>query len=206
MANNVMFNGRATLRITKSGRIDRRSKVGAVIQQLIDNKVDEALKKNGVIPESQGQIKEPTPDDVARKRRNARNKWITSQMGRAMSIAQGVSVGIRYNNAEASGDEAKQYRTLLSGGTSAVTLALGTFGGIWGMVASTIIAYSRGLVGQYFENSIQSKYDSKRLQYRLTNYDISKYSTQVYDYGSQKFRAVDTDRINRNILGNVNIS
>lgn len=202
MANNVMFNGRAILRITKSGRIDRRSKVGAVIQQLVDNKVDEALKKNGIIPESQGQIKEPIPDDIARKRRNARNKWITSQVGRAMSIAQAVSVGIRYNNTTASGDEAKQYRTLLSGGTSAATLALGTLGGIWGMVASTIIAYSRGLVGQYFENSIQSKYDSKRLQYRLTNYDLSKFSTQTYNYNSQKWLASDTNRANRLILKN----
>lgn len=202
MANNVMFNGRAILRITKSGRIDRRSKVGAVIQQLIDNKVDEALKKNGVIPESQGQIKEPTPDDVARKRRKVRNNWITSQMGRAMSIAQGVSVGIRYNNVKASGDEAKQAKTLLSGGTSALTLALGTFGGVWGMVMGTLISYGRGLIGQYFTNKLQENYDTKRLNYRLTNYDLSKFSTQTYNYNSQKWLASDTNRANRLILKN----
>ena len=202
MANSVMFNGRAILRITKSGRIDRRSKVGAVIQQLIDNKVDEALKKNGVIPESQGQIKEPTPDDVARKRRNARNKWITSQMGRAMSIAQGVSVGIRYNNVKASGDEAKQAKTLLSGGTSALTLALGTFGGVWGMVIGTLISYGRGLMGQYFTNKVQENYDTKRFNYRLTNYDLSKFSTQTYNYNSQKWLASDANRANRLILKN----
>lgn len=202
MANNTMFNGRAILRITKSGRIDRRSKVGAVIQQLIDNKVDEALKKNGVIPESQGQIKEPTPDDVARKRRKVRNNWITSQMGRAMSIAQGVSVGIRYNNVKASGDEAKQAKTLLSGGTSALTLALGTFGGVWGMVMGTLISYGRGLIGQYFTNKLQENYDTKRLNYRLTNYDLSKFSTQTYNYNSQKWLASDTNRANRLILKN----
>lgn len=202
MANNVMFNGRATLRITKSGRIDKRSKVGAVIQQLVDNKVDEVLKKNGVIPESQGQIKEPTPDDVARKRRKVRNNWIVSQMGRAMSIAQGVSVGIKYNNTKASGDEAKQAKTLLSGGTSALTLALGTFGGVWGMVMGTLISYGRGLMGQYFTNKVQENYDTKRFNYRLTNYDLSKFSTQTYNYNSQKWLASDANRANRLILKN----
>ena len=202
MANNVMFNGRATLRITKSGRIDKRSKVGAVIQQLVDNKVDEVLKKNGVIPESQGQIKEPTPDDVARKRRKVRNNWITSQVGRAMSIAQGVSAGIKYNNAKASGDEAKQAKTLLSGGTSALTLALGTFGGVWGMVMGTLISYGRGLMGQYFTNKVQENYDTKRFNYRLTNYDLSKFSTQTYNYNSQKWLASDANRANRLILKN----
>ena len=55
MANGTMFNGRTVLRITKSGTIDKRNKIGALIQTLVDQKVDEALENAGV----GGQTKKP---------------------------------------------------------------------------------------------------------------------------------------------------
>ena len=206
MAESVMFSGMASVRLTKSGKIDKRTKTGALIQKLVDDRVDEALRKNGIITDKDSQIKEPTPEEEAKKRRRNNKKWLVSQMGKAMLLSQAVSAGIRVQNAVASGDEAKQAREIFSSGTSAVTLALGTFGGTYGLVASVLLSYARGIFGQYIENSIQEKYDTKRLQYRLTNYDLSKYSTQTYNHSKDKWIASDIMRINKSVLGNTTIS
>lgn len=206
MANANMFDGKVTLRVTKSGKLDKRNKIGAVLEKLVNERVDEALKQNGIQPSSQKPIKEPTPEELAKKRRKAREKWITSQMGKAMTAAQMMSAGIRYTNTLASGDEAKQNRELFSSGLSALTLGLGTIGGPWGMVASVLISYARGILGQYIENSIQEKYDTRRLSYRITNYDLSKYSTQTYNYSKDKWIASDIAKVNKITLGNRTLS
>lgn len=205
MANSNMFDGKVTLRVTKSGKLDKRNKITSAIEKLVNERVDEALKQNGIQPSSQKPIKEPTPEELAKRRRKAREKWITSQMGKAMTAAQMMSAGVRYTNTLSSGDEAKQNRELFSSGLSALTLGLGTIGGPWGMVASVIISYARGLFGQYIENQIQEKYDTRRFRYKLSNYDLSRYSTQTYDYSKQKWVATDTVRATKKILGNINV-
>lgn len=206
MADSVMFSGMSSVRLTKSGKIDKRTKTGALIQKLVDDRVDEALRKNGIITDKDSQIKEPTPEEEAKKRRQNNKKWLVSQMGKVMTATQVVSAGIRFQNTVSSTDEARQQRELFSGGVSAITLALGTIGGPYGLVASVLLSAGRGLVGQYVENKIQEKYDTRRLKYKITNYDLSKYSTQTYDYTQQKWRAVDTDKVNRTVLGRVTTS
>ena len=207
MANATMFNGRVTLRVTNSGKLDKRNKIGAVIENLVNERVNEALKENGIQPASGKPIKEPTPESQARERRKSEKtkRWITSHMGKAMTGMQMVSAGMRYTNVLASGDEAKQNREIFSSGLSALTLGLGTIGGPWGMVASVIISYARGLFGQYIENQMQEKYDTRRFKYKLSNYDLSRYSTQTYNYSQQKWVATDTVRATKKILGNTNV-
>ena len=201
----TMFNGSATVRITKSGKLDRRSKTTALLERIINEKVDEALKDNGIYAKTETPIKEPTPEEIAKRRRLKRQKWLTSQMGRAMTGMQMVSAGMRYANVLASGDEAKQNRELFSSGVSALTLLLGTYGGPYGMVASVLLSGARGLFGQLVENKIQEKYDTRRLKYKLSNYDLAKYSTQTYNYSQQKWIATDTVRTTSKILGNINV-
>lgn len=207
MANVNMFNGKVTLRVTKSGKLDKRNKIGAFLEKLVNERVDDALKQNGIQPSSQKPIKEPTPESQAKERRKTEKakRWITSHMGKAMTGAQMMSAGLRYTNILASGDEAKQNREIFSSGLSALTLGLGTIGGPWGMVASVLISYARGLFGQYIENQIQEKYDTRRFRYKLSNYDLSKYSTQTYNYSQQKWIATDTVRTTNKILGNRNV-
>lgn len=201
----VRFNGQASLKLTKRGTLDARGKgLGYAIKNQVTDMVNQALKENGIEPIEKGQIKEPkTPEQT---RLTKAGKWMASQMGKAMVISQAISSGIRYNNALVSGDEARASKTLINGSMSALTLGLGTFGGPWGLVASTLLSAFRGLFGNYIDNQIQEKYDTRRLSYRLTNYDLSKYSTMTYNYNQQKWVASDTQKVATQILGSRTIS
>jgi hypothetical protein len=199
------FNGQASIKLTTRGTLDARGKgLGYAIKNQVTDMVNQALKENGIEPIEKGQIKKPKTDEQTKLTKAG--KWMASQMGKAMVISQSVSSGIRYKNALASGDEAKASKTLVNGGISAITLALGASKSPWGLVASTLISAFRGIFGNYIDNQIQEKYDTRRLSYRLTNYDLSKYSTQTYNYNQQKWIATDTQRIERNILKNTKIS
>lgn len=201
----IRFNGQATIKLTKRGTIDARGKsLGYAIKNQVTDMVNQALKANGIEPVEKGQIKQPKTDEQTKLTKAGR--WVASQMGKAMTITQSVSSGIRYKNALASGDEARATKTLVNGTWSALTLGLGTFGGPWGLVASTVLSGIRGFVGNYVDNQIQEKYDSRRLAYRMTNYDISRYSTQTYDYAKQKWVASDSDKVSKQILGSRSIS
>lgn len=201
---NLRFNGQTTLKLTKKGTIDARGGVGRAIKNQVTDMVNQALKANGIEPIEKGQIKQPQPESKSNFYKAG--KWTASQMGKAMTIYSAISSGIRYNNALASGDEAKANKALLNGSLSFVTDGLGAIGGPWGLVASTTLSAIRGLLGRHIENQIQEIYDNRRLSYRLTNYDLSKYSTQTFNTVTQKWNAVDTDKVNRTVLGKVNIS
>lgn len=200
---NLRFNGQATLKLTKQGTIDARGGIGRAIKNQVTDMVNQALKANGIEPIEKGQIKKPISEEKSKFYKSGR--WTASQMGKAMVISQAVSSGIRYSNAVASGDEARASKTLVNGGVSAITLALGASKSPWGVVASTLISAFRGIFGNYIDNQIQEKYDTRRLSYRLTNYDLSRYSTQTYNYSQQKWIATDTVRTTKKILGNTNV-
>lgn len=202
----TMYRGRPSGQLFKNNYYKNTNINVSLLRQEVEAIVNETLRRNNIYTENGTNLNGNQQSNAERSEQNKKRKWKISTLGATMAGLQTISAGTRYINLVASTDDAKKSKELLSTGLNMATLALGAFGGVWGLVGATVLSFLRGMAGQYLENQIQELYDSRRLQYKLSNYDLSKYSTQTYDYNKQKWIATDTQRIERNILKNTKIS
>ena len=84
--------------------------------------------------------------------------------------------------------------------SNGLTLGIGMFNPVLGVATSLI----NWVVSPMIQNAIQNHFDTQRLNYKFSNYDISKYSTYVYNNG--QYIAQDSERVEKSLLGRKAIS
>lgn len=149
--------------------------------------------------------KTPKMDEVdiespSTKKGKQRKEWKISSVGGTMLAMQAVSSSVSIGNAYFSGDRAQLAQQTYTSAKGAGTLLLSTFGGTIGAVVSIALNRLDGLIGQTVRNQIQLQYDNARLNYKMTKYDIGRYSTYTYNYETNKWVAKDDQRVRNNIL------
>lgn len=140
-----------------------------------------------------------TPEEIVKKRKK---NWIISHLGIAGTVNSAVLSGISLKEHHNSGDMATFDKKVVSSLINTSILLAGTMGGPAGMVTAVALSTIYGYVGTYISNSIQNKYDTERLNYRLSNHDLRKHSTFIYDTTSSRWTAEEMKKSNLGLLTN----
>ena len=133
---------------------------------------------------------ESTMEIVGKRKKN----WVISHLGIAGTINSSMISGISLREHHNSGDMASFNKKAVSGMVNSAILVAGTVGGPSGMIVASALSTVYGYVGTYISNSIQNPYDTERLNYRLSNYDLRKSATFVYDTENGKSIARELGR------------
>lgn len=190
-------------RIRQDGKFKSNASIGVevdidAIAKVVYRDVMKTIKSGE--PRKVNKMDESDVESPATKKAKGRKNWHTSVVGGTMLASQIVSSGVRLQNAWHSGDRAELAQQTYTSAKGMGTLLLSTFGGPMGMVASVLINRIEGTIGQAVKNQIQLQYDNARLNYKMTKYDIGRYSTYTYDYEINKWVAKDDQRVRNNIL------
>lgn len=124
-----------------------------------------------------------------------------------VSVAGGIMLGglvakssISVAEAVQKNDAAMFYKQMYSSLSNGLALGVGMFNPVLGVATSLI----NWVLSPIIQNTIQNHFDTQRLNYKFSNYDISKYSTYVYNNG--QYIAQDSERVEKSFLGRKAIS
>lgn len=182
--NSATRNKDGTLR--KNGSMEVNINMDALVKK-VHKLVQKEIEQAEYSPSASKPMNKTSTKSVSKVNDDKRKGWKISALG-AVALTNSLALSsISLIEHHKSGDEASRDKKLASSVINGTILLAGTFGGPAGIATSVALSTIYGYASTYIGNSIQNKYDTERLNYRMANYDLRKNATYTYDTTSGKW-------------------